>query len=445
MANQTPFNVAIIGAGIGGLALAIGLTHLEVPFTLYESAAAFSAVGAGIGLGPNALNAMDLIDKRFRDQYVSIAIGNATPGKKHVMMEAMRLEAGLGEGEDWWGTGGWGTDYFERTAAHRKDLLEIMASFVDSNAIQFGKRVTEITEHAGEVILSFHDGSSVRHAAVIGSDGVRGLARQAVLAEKYPEHVEPKYTGTYVYRAVVPMQDGLEIMGSHASDAKMFMSKGVNIAFYTISGGAALNLGAFVRDTEPWTSSEGTQTVSRQQMLDDFLGNNPDARIMKLLQYPEPVRWAIFHHPDTPVYFRSLICMMGDVAHASAPHAGAAAGQCLEDALILSRVLGRFYSSSARSTLSTASPQRTQLIEAAFRAYDEVRRPRAQLQVQRSQEIGNIYTFSHPVVGDDIVAAVHELNGRFAWLWEHDLTADIKQVESTFDELVRDISPQTDT
>jgi salicylate hydroxylase len=41
------FNIAIVGAGIGGLALAIGLNHLNVPYTLYESAPAFSAVGAG--------------------------------------------------------------------------------------------------------------------------------------------------------------------------------------------------------------------------------------------------------------------------------------------------------------------------------------------------------------------------------------------------------------
>lgn len=51
---KSPINVAIIGAGIGGLALAIGLLRQNVPYTLYESAAAYSMVGAGVGLGPNA-------------------------------------------------------------------------------------------------------------------------------------------------------------------------------------------------------------------------------------------------------------------------------------------------------------------------------------------------------------------------------------------------------
>jgi salicylate hydroxylase len=61
MAEQQ-FNLAIIGAGIGGLSLAIRLTRHNVPFTIYESARAFSTVGAGVGLGPNAIRAMDLID-----------------------------------------------------------------------------------------------------------------------------------------------------------------------------------------------------------------------------------------------------------------------------------------------------------------------------------------------------------------------------------------------
>jgi salicylate hydroxylase len=97
--SSQDFNIAIVGAGIGGLALAIGLNHLNVPFTIYESAAAFSAVGAGVGLGPNALSAMDMIDSRFRDMYMRIATGNLRPEKKHVMMEAMRWEKARAGGD----------------------------------------------------------------------------------------------------------------------------------------------------------------------------------------------------------------------------------------------------------------------------------------------------------------------------------------------------------
>tara|TARA_R110002003_G_scaffold129_7_gene12108 strand:- start:19029 stop:20396 length:1368 start_codon:yes stop_codon:yes gene_type:complete len=429
------FNVAIVGAGIGGLALAIGLSHRNVPFTLYESAPAFSAVGAGVGLGPNALNAMDMIDSRFRDMYMSIATGNLKPEKKHVMMEAMRMEAGLGQGEDWWGQGGWGAEYFERTGAHRKDLLDIMTSFISKDAVRFNKRVKTMNQGQGSVMLTFEDGKVARHAAVIGTDGVKGLTRRIVLGDRYPDCIDAKYTGKFVYRAIVPMDDAKDILGDLATDAKMYMSKGANLSTYPISEGRELNVVAFKRDPQLWTSPDTTCEVSREDMMNDFAAVNPDPRLMKLLDWAKPTRWGIFHHLNTPTYYNSLVCMLGDVAHAGGPHQGAGAGQCLEDALILSRVLGKLNESIPARTLSTPSPQRTQTIEAAFQAYDEVRRPRAQKQVSTSQACGEIYNLMDPGIGNDIVRCVENLNQRFAWIWLHDLAADVRTVEARFEDL----------
>jgi salicylate hydroxylase len=431
------FNIAIVGAGIGGLALAIGLTHLKVPFTIYESTDKFSTVGAGVGLGPNALQAMDMIDKRFRDRYMKIATGNLNPEKKHVMMEAMLLETGLGEGKPWWGHLTWGAPYFERTGAHRKDLLEIMISFIPDGAVRFKKRVTLVKQSNDRVVLTFQDGEVAEHAAIIACDGVKGCSRRLVLSERYPDCVAPRYTGKYVYRAMVPMKDSIKILGGLATDAKMYMSKGANLSTYPISEGKIMNVVAFKVDPKPWNHPEFTHDVSREEMLEDFHSCNPDPRLMKLLDWGAPTRWGIFHHVNTPTYYNSLICMLGDVAHAGGPHQGAGAGQCLEDALILSRVLGKLYHRrTLAEVLNTATPRRTRVMEAAFQAYDEIRRPRAQKQVQTSYDCGQIYSLADPVAGDDIVKAVQNLNGRYAWIWEHDLTEDVRLVEARFDELV---------
>ncbi|OAL49244.1 FAD/NAD(P)-binding domain-containing protein [Pyrenochaeta sp. DS3sAY3a] len=431
-------SIAIVGAGIGGLGFAIGLNHLNVPFTIYESAPQFSAVGAGVGLGPNALRAMDMIDKRFSDMYMAIATGNLNPEKKHVMMEAMRMEVGLGEGEDWWGKGGWGADYYQRTGAHRKDLLDIMTSFIKRDAVQFNKRVTAMEEINNQVRLTFDDGQIAHHAAVIGCDGVKGFSRRIVLQDKYPEHIEPKYTHKYVYRAIVPMPDAKHILGDLATDAKMFLAKGANLSTYPISRGAAINVVAFKRDTAPWPHADLTHDVSRETMLADFAPHNPDPRLMALLDWAKPTRWAITHHITTPTYFNGLVCLLGDVAHAGGPHQGAGAGQCLEDALILSRVLGKLYqhtSTSTSSVLSCPSPQRKKLFEAAFAAYDEVRRPRAQEQVRTSHVCGELYHLVDPVAGEQIERVVESLNGRFEWIWKHDLDGDVRGVEGRFEEL----------
>ncbi|KAF2015831.1 FAD/NAD(P)-binding domain-containing protein [Aaosphaeria arxii CBS 175.79] len=432
------FNVAIVGAGIGGLGLAIGLSHLNIPFTIYEAAPAFSAVGAGVGLGPNALRSMDLIDHRFRDMYMNIATGNLRPEKKHVMMEAMRMEEGLGEGESWWGNGGWGASYFERTGAHRKDLLDIMTSFIDRGNVRFNVRVKEMKQNGGTVLLEFDNGEVANHAVVVGCDGVKGFSRSVVLGERYPDCVEPKYADRYVYRTIVSMEDAKEIVGDLATDAKMYIAKGANFSTYPISEGRAVNVVAFKEDKTQWTAPDTTYEVSKEQMLADFEEFRIDSRLKRLLDRAQPVRWGVFHHPETPTYYNSQICLLGDVAHAGGPHQGGGAGQCLEDALILSRVLGKLFKSTPDDILTKPSPLRTELIEAAFEAYDEIRRPRAQKQVLTSEECGNIYILKGQGVGDDMSKVLENLNSRFEWIWLHDLEGDVRKVEERWDEIVGD-------
>jgi salicylate hydroxylase len=138
-------------------------------------------------------------------------------------------------------------------------------------------------------------------------------------------------------------------------------------------------------------------------------------------QWAEPLQWSIHHHMNTPIYYNSLICLLGDSAHATTPHQASGAGQCLEDSLILSILLGTAQDSSQ--------------IQAAFQAYDEIRRPRAQEVVRTSQEAGLIYTYQDPVIGSDIYKVAENLNKRFLWIWEHDLEADVKVALSRFSEL----------
>jgi salicylate hydroxylase len=229
---------------------------------------------------------MDLIDSRFRQQYMDIATGNGRPEKRHVMMEAMLMREGLGQEEGWWGSGDWGGERFERTGAHRKDLLDVMTGFVKGNRVRFNKKVKEMNQVGDEVVLSFEDGEVVRHAAVVGSDGVKGFSRKVVLGKRYPEFVEPKYTGKYVYRAIIEMEEAKQILGGLATDAKMYMSKTGNISTYPIAEGRQVNVVAFKRDEREggWRGSNNTEEVSREEMLADFTDceGGCDTRLLKL-------------------------------------------------------------------------------------------------------------------------------------------------------------------
>lgn len=134
------------------------------------------------------------------------------------------------------------------------------------------------------------------------------------------------------------------------------------------------------------------------------------------------MRWPLFHHPDTPTYFNNRICLLGDSAHASGPSQAAGAGQGLEDALILSKLL----------SLVTHSSE----LAPAFAAYDVVRRPRAQGVVRDSREVGLMYFLSHGEFGDDLQKITDDANRRLPLIWYHDLEADVRTAETMFRSLV---------
>ncbi|KAI0007453.1 hypothetical protein F4779DRAFT_629107 [Xylariaceae sp. FL0662B] len=410
--------IAILGAGIGGLALAIGLIKRNVPVTIYESADRFSMVGAGIGLGPNSLRAIDLIDPRFREQYEKAKTENEKPEFEHSIFDALYAEDGFGEKRGWT-RGLVGAPYFRRSSAHRKDLLTIMESFIPKETVKFRKRAESI-EVEDKVIIRFQDGEVVKVDAAIGCDGVKGMTRQVVLGDIAPEEVSPTFCGMYIYRGIIPMDKAKEILGTHAGDAKWFMAQGKGLAIYPISKGKEENFVFFIADPKPWTHGDNRIPCTKEEMLKDLEGFDP--RLLRLLDYASPFRWPTWHHPKTTTFFKGHICLLGDVAHASSPHQAAGAGQGLEDAVILSHLLSL-----------VKSPEQ---LEIAFKVYDAIRRPRAQKVVSTSFEAGVLYTWRDPQIGDNMNKIVENANQRLHWIWKHDLQADIKRAEVDFHKLI---------
>ncbi len=246
-------SIAIIGAGIAGLALAIGLTKRGVPCTVYDACDAFSAIGAGIGLGPNSLKAIDLLDPSFREKYNDAKTANERAAFKHSVFDALLAEDGFGANRGWH-QGLVGAPYFERSSAHRKALLDIMASFIPPGTVEFSKRAVsmEEIEEAGErkVKISFADGTTVIVDTVIGADGIRGITRNAVIGDKAPDKVPPKYTGMYIYRGILPMADAKDILGVHAGDAKWVSL----LSLFLFSPSAFILTIASVHGQGPWPS-----------------------------------------------------------------------------------------------------------------------------------------------------------------------------------------------
>lgn len=156
--------------------------------------------------------------------------------------------------------------------------------------------------------------------------------------------------------------------------------------------------------------------------MGDFASESIDERFRKLLDKANPIKWGLFHHPNTSTYYRGRVVLLGDSAHASLPFQAAGAAQGLEDALVLSSVLAEL------DKLHKNGSDVTSQIEAGLEAYDSVRRPRAQKQLEQSAEVSRMVFFQHEEAGDDMSRILPMLQqGRFDWLWFHDLDKDVEK------------------
>lgn len=95
----------------------------------------------------------------------------------------------------------------------------------------------------------------------------------------------------------------------------------------------------------------------------------------------------------------------------------------VEDVYVLSNILGQV----------KEEPE----LEAAFKAYDVMRRPRSQRLVDDSREMGVLYDLELEGVGDDIEKVAHELSVRRDWIWDKDIKEDAAEGRKLFAELVR--------
>lgn len=104
-----------------------------------------------------------------------------------------------------------------------------------------------------------------------------------------------------------------------------------------------------------------------------------------MLDQEELIGYSIWDHKRTPTYSKGRVCIVGDAAHTVSPYQGAGGGLAIEDALVLGHLLGAISS--------------IKVIDAAFKAFDVVRRPRCQAVVDSSRATGQLLTGQDSQIG----------------------------------------------
>ena len=338
-------HVAIIGGGIGGVALAVACLHRGIPFTLYERDRDFSARSQGYGLTlQQACKAIEGLG--------IVSLDKGVISTRHVMHSTDGTV--LGE----WGVRNWqhsdATKTPKRTNVHiarqslRLALLQQLAAHPHLHeALKWGYQLVDLKETPAGVELSFVvDGETKTANAdlVVGADGIRSTVRHLVLGD---DSGSLRYLDCMVILGICPF--------SALSDVDSDLLDGATV-FQTANGHERIYIMPFAADSVMWQLSF-PMLESAAKALSDAGTQALKAQACKRAQWHSPIPQILAATPADlvsgyPVYDRTLLSagalagmgpmtLLGDAAHPMSPFKGQGANQALLDALSLARMIVR--------------------------------------------------------------------------------------------------------
>jgi salicylate hydroxylase len=313
--------MAIVGGGLAGVAAARALQTFGIKAELFETAPALGEIGAAVNVSPQANKALQAIG--VGDQVA--AVGITSPG---IYTRNMQTGEFLEFNDRLKAAARYGAPYY---TFHRADLLDALASGLDTSGIHLGHRLTGLEERSDSINLAFANGTEVEAEFVIGADGVRSVIRRALYGED-----NPTYTGQMVWRALLNGNDVPENVLEPTGHIQ-WVGPGCHLLAYYIRGRKLVNI-VTQQDTDKWVEEGWSTRGDPDEMRSSF--PNPEPRLEKLLSLvTECSKWGLFTRPLTQNWGRGRIQLIGDAAHAMLPNAGQGACQAFEDSFILGRWL----------------------------------------------------------------------------------------------------------
>lgn len=335
----------VVGGGLGGITAAVALRRVGWKVTVLERAPEFGEVGAGVGMMPNAMGALDALglgDEVRRNGTPRVPGGIRDPkGRALSCVDVAELDRLAGR----------------PVAIHRADLHRVLRSALPAECLVNSADVVEVSPRV-RYLVGGHE-VELEADLVVAADGIGSRIR----AQLWPEAPDPVYAGTTAWRGVTApdFADELEISQT--------LGPRTEFGILPLAGGRVAWYGAVV-------APPGQRAEDESAAVREVFGSWHDP-IPALLAATDPkaVLRHDIHELGTPLstYVRGRVALLGDAAHAMTPYLGQGACMAIEDAVVL-----------AAACADHAD------LDAALRHYDLERGPRTQSIAKASRMVGRM-------------------------------------------------------
>ncbi|MFI7316593.1 FAD-dependent monooxygenase [Streptomyces venezuelae] len=304
-------HAVVIGAGIGGLAAAVGLRASGWRVTVLERAASLEPVGSGIGLAPNAQRALDVLGLGDRVRALAAWEGDggmrAQNGRWLVRTSAATAERAYGG---------------SLVMLHRATLVDLLVSALPEKSLRTGARARLAdrgTAHRPAVVTT--DDGDIDADLVVGADGIDSAVRAAL----FPAHPGPVYAGFTAWRFVIPAPD--RPFAPHET-----WGRGGVWGTHPLKDGRVYAY-ATARLPEKGRAPDSEKAELQRRFAD---WHDPIPGLIDAVRAEDILRNDVRHlTTPLPAYHRGRVALIGDAAHAMAPSLGQGGNQAIEDAVVL--------------------------------------------------------------------------------------------------------------
>ena len=353
--------IIVIGAGIGGLALALALQRRHIAVVVYERAPQLGEVGAGVMLTPNSNRVLEHLGV-----LADVEKGATRPSRtqvRHYETGAEMSTTDLGDAF----TKVYGKPYYDvhRVAIHAALHRAVLAN--DPGAIHVSHDLVDIADNGASVRAIFANGASALGRILVGCDGVRSVVRAKLGVQD-----GARYTGNLAWRGLIPV----ELLPAHQRGSEITIWVGPNrhVVEYTIKNGTLKNYVA-IANHDAWTEEGWSVKAQVADALHEFRDWHQDVRTIIAATPPDTcLKWGLFDRDPLESWSRGRIALLGDACHPMLPFLAQGAAMALEDAVVLARCL-----------------EGNNDIAAAFARYQTARRERSAWCQLQSREAGKLF------------------------------------------------------